>query len=186
MVIQDLEANTCKPSSYVINGLSLTPSSSEAFKGVSQLDEVTEELEKLWKVVLKELDKGTTKRHISGQQSQPHDEKPSMDKLRELMEEARKKFADKQDTKLGRAKAWFRSVAQTLHDHAYIGNIFPTNDRYTSVLIGAFTACIKVCTEVLYFRNKPSLTQRRIAQMTGIDGPRKDCGEDIRLPRKAL
>ena len=118
--------------------------SSELFRDVSRLDMVSKELEKSWKRVLKELDKEKPARDVNRKLPQHQYEKPSMNKLVELVAEARRKIAEKQDSKRGKAKVWFHKVAAGLNNHAYLFELLPSKDMYTSVLIGAFTACIKV------------------------------------------
>lgn len=72
-------------------------------------------------------------------------ENPSVGKLLELVKEAEKEFEAKlRDTKRGRAKSWFFNFARRVNNHKYLLDMLPLGDKYTSVLTGGFTACIKV------------------------------------------
>ncbi|KAK7511730.1 uncharacterized protein IWZ02DRAFT_93533 [Phyllosticta citriasiana] len=113
----------------------------DVFDWVSEVDEISQELEKSWKRVLKYVNKKKErKRHIFGRDEY---EKPSMEQLRKLLDESNKEMEKSKETKRGRARSWVVKVLDALGQYEYLFQMLPKDDKYSSVFAGAFTACVK-------------------------------------------
>ncbi|KAK8124348.1 uncharacterized protein PG998_000107 [Apiospora kogelbergensis] len=106
-----------------------------AFLEITDLDEVCNSLQQDWDKVVK---------LIPEEERQDMPTKPSIRSLIGMFDAARQKLEDKQRTKSGKVRGWFRDVARTVHRHEYLLKLLPDGDKYTSVLVGAFTALIQV------------------------------------------
>lgn len=69
---------------------------------------------------------------------------PTPERLEAVVRRAQNELEAKTHTKVGRVKGWFGKVAGRINNHKYLLDMLPSGDKYTSVLIGGLTACIKV------------------------------------------
>lgn len=105
------------------------------------MEEISQELEKSWGRVLKHL--GRKKRHLLLVRGDEY-EKPSMQRLRRLLDEASRDMEKRRrDTRSGRAKSWVGKVLDALGQYEYLFAMLPREDRYASMFVGAFTASVK-------------------------------------------
>lgn len=104
------------------------------------------ELEKSWEQVLQEIaKKDGKKKHQQNQPNQSNDNpKPNIETVLKLVAGAQNKLEEKHRTKTGKVKGWFRGLGQSFSNHSYLFDLLPTGDKYTSVLVGSFTALVKV------------------------------------------
>ncbi|KAK8234788.1 hypothetical protein HDK77DRAFT_514938 [Phyllosticta capitalensis] len=110
----------------------------QVFSGVGDVEEISQELEKSWGRVLKHL--GRKKRHLLLVRGDEY-EKPSMQRLRRLLDEASRDMEKRRrDTRSGRAKSWVGKVLDALGQYEYLFAMLPREDRYASMFVGAFTA----------------------------------------------
>ncbi|KAK8158522.1 hypothetical protein IWX90DRAFT_2630 [Phyllosticta citrichinensis] len=113
----------------------------DVFNGVSEVDEISQELEKSWSRVLKHVNKNNKKkRHLFVREEY---EKPSMEQLRKLLDESHKEMEKGKETKRGRAKSWVVKVLDTLGQYEYLFAMLPKDDKYSFLFVGAFTASVK-------------------------------------------
>jgi hypothetical protein len=72
-------------------------------------------------------------------------EKPSVAVVLKSVQEAQASWQKhREQTKAGKAKMVFEWVAQSLNNHNYLFDLMPKGDKYTSILVGAFSAVVKV------------------------------------------
>ncbi|KAK8176778.1 hypothetical protein BC567DRAFT_180307 [Phyllosticta citribraziliensis] len=113
----------------------------DVFNGVSEVDEISQELEKSWSRVLKHVNKNNKRRrHLFVREEY---EKPSMEQLRKLLDESHKEMEKGKETKRGRAKSWVVKVLDTLGQYEYLFAMLPKDDKYSFLFVGAFTASVK-------------------------------------------
>ncbi|PYH66433.1 uncharacterized protein BO88DRAFT_456285 [Aspergillus vadensis CBS 113365] len=119
-------------------------SSPIAFDESDELKEITKELEEMWKKAIKDL---IEKRGDDNNDLAKLINDPTPERLEAVVRTAQSELEAKTHTKVGRAKGWFVKVAGRINNHKYLLDMLPSGDRYTSVLIGGLTACIKATLE---------------------------------------
>ncbi|KAK2758236.1 hypothetical protein FQN54_004080 [Arachnomyces sp. PD_36] len=113
---------------------------SDSSNAISELVKVADKLEVSWKDVIKDLNTNKRTKDLNINEL----ENPSVDKLLELVKKAEGEIEAKlRDTKRGRVKSWFFTFSRRINNHKFLLDMLPVGDKYTSVLTGGFTACIK-------------------------------------------
>ncbi|KAL3261639.1 hypothetical protein ABHI18_003568 [Aspergillus niger] len=123
---------------------SALPSSSIAFAESDELKCITKELEGTWKKAIEDLIK---KRGDDSNNLAELINDPTPERLEAIVRTAQNEMEAKTHTKGGRVKGWFSKVAGRIDNHKYLLDMLPSGDKYTSVLIGGLTACIKATLE---------------------------------------
>ncbi|KAK7983230.1 hypothetical protein PG989_010632 [Apiospora arundinis] len=107
----------------------------DAFLKIAELDEVCDSLQPDWDKVTNLIPK---------EERQDIPSKPNIRFLLGMFEKSRQRLEARQQSKSGKVRGWFRGVAQTMNRHKYLLQLLPDGDKYTSVLVGAFTTLIQV------------------------------------------
>ncbi|RAK92303.1 hypothetical protein BO79DRAFT_277072 [Aspergillus costaricaensis CBS 115574] len=126
------------PSKYALS------SSSIAFAESDELKEITKELEEMWKKAIEDL---IEKRGDDSKDLAKLINDPTPERLEAIVRRAQNELEAKTHTKVGRVKGWINKVAGRINNHKYLLDMLPSGDKYTSVLIGGLTACIKATLE---------------------------------------
>lgn len=145
-----------------------------------ELDAVVEELDSEWQKVISELSKKAGAQDRQAKLSPKYDQKDRLNVIYALIEESQSRMIARRETKVGKTKAWFHKVAESVNSHKYLFDLLPHGDKYTTLLVGALTATIKVRLENTHGDSNTEM------QISGLGHIQETCSTGSRLLRWSL
>ncbi|KAF1352516.1 hypothetical protein BDV97DRAFT_412340 [Delphinella strobiligena] len=112
-----------------------------------ELDAVVEELDNEWRKVISELSKKAGVQDRQAKLSPKYDQKDRLNVIYALIEESQSRMVARRETRVGKIKAWFHKVAESLNSHKYLFDLLPSGDKYTGDPISWDPHC---CDQVTY------------------------------------